>query len=132
MPLSPFAGSFELTYRPTGANPGMIQIFNMEVLNENANPSHQGTQIDALGHFGYLPEPWDGPSTLSTDAALYYGGFTQHDVKPTPNSPLLKLGTDKVPPIITTAILLDAKALISKGSPMHAGEVITAQHICTP
>ena len=129
MPLSPFAGPLELTYRPTNANPGAIQIFNVETLNENAVPSHQGTQIDALGHFGYLPKPWDGTAPLSLDAGRYYGGFTQRDVKPTPGSPLLKLGMDKVPPIITSAILLDAKAHVGNGARMNAGEVITAQHI---
>jgi hypothetical protein len=35
-------------------------------------------------------------------------------VKPTPDSPLLKLGMDKVPPIVTTAILLDAKTHVGK------------------
>ena len=129
MPLSPFAGPLELTYRPTNANPGTIQIFNVETLNENAVPGHQGTQIDALGHFGYLPEPWDGAAPQAMDAGRYYGGFTQRDVKPTPGSPLLKLGMEKVPPIITSAILLDAKAHVGNGARMNAGEVITAQHI---
>ena len=59
---------------------------------------------------------------------LYYGGFTQKDVKPTPDSPLLKLGMDKVPPIITSAVLLDAKAY--KKKPMNAGELVSAaKHI---
>ena len=129
MPLSPFAGPFELTYRPTSAQPGTLQVFNTEVLNEHANPSHQGTQIDALGHFGYLDKAWDGTSPLSTDAVRYYGGFSQQDVKPTPDSPLLKLGMDKVPPIVTTAILLDAKTHVGKGARMNAGEVITSQHL---
>ena len=129
MPLSPFVGPFKLTYRPTSAHPGTMQVFNVEVLNENANPSHQGTQIDALGHFGYLDEAWDGTSPLSTDAVRYYGGLTQQDVKPTPDSPLLKLGMDTVPPVVTTAILLDAKTHVGKGTRMNAGEVVTSQHI---
>ena len=29
MPLSPFAGPFELTYRPTSALPGTMQVFNV-------------------------------------------------------------------------------------------------------
>ena len=106
-----------------------MQVFNTEVLNEHANPSQQGTQIDALGHFGYLAKTWDGTSPLSTDAVRYYGGLTQHDVKPTPDSPLLKLGMDNVPPIITSAILLDAKRHVGKGTRMKAGEVVTSQHI---
>ena len=129
MPLSPFVGPFELTYRPTSAHPGTMQAYNVETLNENAIPNHQGTQIDAFGHFGYLDKVWDGTSPLSMDAVRYYGGLTQHDVKPTPDSPLLKLGMDKVPPIVTTAILLDAKAHVGKGTRMNAGEVVTSQHI---
>ena len=53
---------------------------------------------------------------LPADQALYYGGYTQKDVKPTPDSPLLKLGMDKVPPIITSAVLLDAKAWSARAS----------------
>ena len=40
--------------------------------------------------------------------AKYYGGHGQKDVKPSADSPLLKLGIEKVPPIITSAVLLDA------------------------
>jgi hypothetical protein len=71
MPLSPFAGPFKLTYRPTGALPGTRQAYNVETLNENAIPNHQGTQIDALGHYGYLDTVWDGTSPLSMDAVRY-------------------------------------------------------------
>jgi kynurenine formamidase len=106
-----------------------MQVFNTEVLNEHVNPSQQGTQIDAFGHFGYLAKAWDGTSPVSTDAVRYYGGLTQHDVKPTPDSPLRKLGMHTVPPIVTTAILLDAKTHVGKGTRMNAGEVVTSQHI---
>lgn len=129
MPLSPFAGPYERTYSPSASLPGTTQLYNMDVLNENANPGQQGTQIDALGHFANLDEPWDGTSPLATDGARYYGGFTQKDVKPTPDSPLLKLGIEKIPPIITSAILLDARQHVGGGEPMGAGELITPQHI---
>ena len=66
--------------------------------------------MDALGHFGFLSQPWDGKSPLPAESVTYYGGYTQKDVKPTPESPLLKLGIEKIPPIITSAVLLDAKA----------------------
>lgn len=125
MPLSPFAGPFEPKYLPTGGLPGTTQLFNMEVLNENANPAQQGTQLDALGHFAHVDKAWDGTSPLSAEGARYYGGFTQKDVKPTPDSPLLKLGMDTAPPIVTTAILLDAKKHVGGGKPMKAGEVVT-------
>jgi kynurenine formamidase len=101
----------------------------MDVLNENVSPGQQGTQMDALGHFGYLDRVWDGTSPFSPDGAHYYGGLTQKDVKPTPDSPLLKLGMEKAPPIITTAVLLDAKQHVNGGKPMGAGEVVTPKHI---
>lgn len=129
MPLSPFAGPYAPKSMPTGALPGSAQVFNVEVMNENANPAQQGTQMDAFGHFGQLPQAWDGKSALALDGVRYYGGFTQKDVKPTPDSPLLKLGMDKVPPIITTAVVLDAKQHVGGGTAMKAGEVVTAENI---
>ena len=47
----------------------------------------------------------------------------------TPDSPLLKLGMDKVPAIVTSMVLLDAKAHVGRGQAMEAGQVITAVHI---
>lgn len=129
MPLSPFAGPYEPRSAPTSGLPGSSQAFNMEVMNENANPAQQGTQMDAFGHFGQLPERWDGKSVFPTDNVRYYGGFTQKDVKPTPDSPLVKLGIDKVPPIITTAVLLDAKQHVGGGAAMKPGEAVTAKHL---
>jgi kynurenine formamidase len=129
MPLSPFAGPLQTKYLPTSGLPGTKQVFNMEVFNESANPGQQGTQFDALGHFGYLESAWDGTSPFPVDGAKYYGGFTQKDVKPQPDSPLLKLGLDKVPPIVTTAILLDARKHVGGGQAMKPGEVVTPQHI---
>ena len=66
--------------------------------------------MDALGHFGYLRSRGTGSRLSRRRGGAYYGGFTQKDVKPTPDSPLLKLGMDKIPPIVTSAVLLDAKA----------------------
>ncbi|HEX6157358.1 MAG TPA: hypothetical protein VFZ54_15130, partial [Burkholderiales bacterium] len=89
MPLSPFAGPYAPKPKATSAIPGTAHAFNSEQINENAEPGQQGTQMDALGHFGYLREPWDGKSAVPAESVLYYGGFTQKDVKPTPESPLL-------------------------------------------
>ena len=61
--------------------------------------------------------------------SIYYGGLRQSDVKPTPDAMLSRLGIDKVPPIITTAILLDAKALIGGGTILGPGTVIGADDI---
>ena len=129
MPMSPFAGPYVAKYKPSSALPGTAHAFNSETFNEGAEHGQEGTQMDALGHFAYLKQPWDGKGTPPLDQANYYGGYTQKDVKPTPDSPLLKLGMEKAPPIITTAVLLDAKALVGKGQPMKAGETVTAAHI---
>src|ERR1700741_599257 len=119
MPASPFAGPTQAKPKATAGIPGTAHAFNSETLNEGAEPGQQGTQMDALADFAVLKQPWDGKSDFPADGAVYYGGFTQKDVKPTPDSPLLKLGIDKVPPIITSAVLLDAKAY--KKESMKAG-----------
>ena len=127
MPLSPFAAPLQVKPKPTASIPGTRQAFNTETLNEGAEHGQQGTQIDALGHFAELKQPWDGKGPVPLEGARYYGGFAQSDVKPTPDSPLLKLGIDKIPPIITSAVLLDAKAY--KKAAMKGGEVVSAADI---
>ena len=101
---------------------------NDEVL-AGGQPGAQGTQMDALGHFGHLSETWKGEGAVPVDTARYYGGYTQKEVKPTPSSPLLRLGMDKVPPIVTTAVLLDARTHLGGGQPMGDGALITAEDI---
>ena len=129
MPLSGFSGPYVTKPKASAGIPGTSQVFNMESLAEGAEPGQQGTQIDALGHFGFLPQPWDGKGALPADGARYYGGHAQKDVKPTPDSPLLKLGIEKIQALITSAVVLDAKALVGGGQPMKAGETVTAKHI---
>jgi kynurenine formamidase len=127
MPLSPFAGQYAIKPEPSAGIPGTAHLYNMETYNAGAQPGQQGTQMDALGHFGAFKQPWDGKSAFPAQAAVYYGGFTQKDVKPTADSPLLKLGMDKIPAIVTTAVLLDMKTL--KKESMKAGEVVTARDL---
>jgi len=79
--------------------------------------------------FAVLPQAWDGKGDLPTAGAKYYGGYTQDQVKPQPDSHLQKLGIDKAPPIVTTAVLLDAKTYLGKGKPMEAGAIVTAKDI---
>ncbi|MFY9316755.1 MAG: cyclase family protein [Burkholderiales bacterium] len=129
MPLSGFSGPYVTKPKASAGIPGTSQAFNMESLAEGAEPGQQGTQIDALGHFGFLPQPWDGKAAFPAEGARYYGGYTQKDVKPTPDSPLLRLGIEKIQPLITSAVVLDAKALVGGGQPMKAGETVTAKHI---
>jgi len=129
MPKSPFAGPGGTQYKPTAGVPFSAHAFNSEVMQANAEPGQQGTQIDALGHFAHISKPWDPKTPLPADEAVYYGGYTQKDVKPTPDSPLLKMGIDKIPPLVTTAVLLDARAFVGNGQAMKDGQLVTAAHI---
>jgi len=129
MPLSPFAGPYQHKPKPTAGIPGSAHAFNSETLNEGAEHGQQGTQFDAIGHFAVRSQPWDGKSPFEDEKITYYGGFTQKEVKPAPDSPLLRLGMDKVPPIVTSAVLLDAKAFVGGGKAMAAGELVTARHV---
>src|SRR6266852_2174212 len=128
MPQSPFGVPLRDKYRGTMVIPGTVHAFNGEET-FSGEPGAQGTQMDAIGHFAVLPEPWDGKGEFPSDKAQYYGGRKQSDIKPTPDSPLQKLGIEKVPPIVTTAVLLDAKAYLGKGKAMQPGEAVTAKDI---
>src|SRR5262245_58128454 len=77
MPAAPFAGPTQSKPQATAGIPGTAHAFNSESLNEGAEPAQQGTQMDALGHFAYFRQPWDGKGEFPADTALYYGGFTQ-------------------------------------------------------
>ncbi|MCE9661269.1 MAG: cyclase family protein [Burkholderiales bacterium] len=129
MPKSPFANPSLSKPKPTAGVPFSAHAFNSEAFDAGAEPQQQGTQIDALGHFASIASPWDPKNPFSADGASYYGGYKQKDVKPTADSPLLKLGIEKIPPLITTAVLLDAKTFVGKGRAMGDGEVVTAAHI---
>ena len=128
MPQSPFGTPLVDKYRPTVGIPGTMHAFNGEET-VSGEPGAQGTQMDAIGHFAVLPEKWDGKSEFPADKAKYYGGFTQKDIKPTPDSPLKHLGMEKVPPIVTTAVLLDAKTHLGKGKAMAPGALVKAADI---
>jgi len=128
MPQSPFGVPLKEKYRPTVGIPGTRHAFNGEET-VSGEWGAQGTQMDAIGHFAVLPQPWDGKGEFPAGSATYYGGYKQTDVKPTPESPLQKLGIEKVPPIITSAILLDAKTHLGRGSAMTPGQLVTAKDI---
>ena len=128
MPQSPFGAQLDYEYRPTAGVPGSRHAFNGEHL-RGGEPGAQGTQMDALGHFAVLAEPWPGEGALASHSARYYGGYTQADVKPTPDSPLLKLGMGHAPPIVTSTVLLDAKSHLGGGEPMRAGQRVTRADI---
>ncbi len=128
MPMSPFGRPLGYEFTPTVTLPGTRHAFNGEQVT-GGEPGAQGTQMDALGHFAYRDEVWDGESANPAAGASYYGGYSQEDVKPTDDSPLLRLGIENAPPIITSAVLLDAKAYLGGGSAMSPGQVITTADI---
>ncbi|MFQ5856982.1 MAG: cyclase family protein [Anaerolineae bacterium] len=128
MPLSPFGVPLKYKFRPTVGIPGTRHAFNGEAV-VSGEPGAQGTQMDAIGHFAFLKDAWDGKGDFPAGKAIYYGGFTQKEVKPAPDSPLLRLGIEKVPPIITSAVLLDAKTHLGGGKPMKPGQLVTAKTI---
>jgi kynurenine formamidase len=104
-----------------------VHSSNMDQM--SGEPGGQGTHIDALGHFGWVPEIWDGIGDYPVEQTVYYGGFRQSEVKPTPDAPLQRLGADKIPPIVTTAVLLDARAHTGKGRTLGPGTEVTARDI---
>ncbi len=128
MPQSPFGAPLVYEYRATVGIPGTLHAFNGEHVT-SGEPGAQGTQMDALGHFAVLPEPWDGASDFPSDGAVYYGGATQAEVKPTSDSPLERLGIENAPPIVTTAVLLDAAAHLNGGEALAPGTLVTAADI---
>ncbi len=128
MPLSPFGRPLAYEFTPSVSIPGTRHVFNGEQVT-GGEPGAQGTQMDALGHFAYYDEAWNGEGEAPVNDAKYYGGYTQGDVKPTADSPLLKLGIDKVPPIITSAVLLDARSYLGGGEGMMPGAMVSAADI---
>ena len=126
-PVSPFGAPLTYNFKPTNVLPFTKHGFNGETI--SGEPAAQGTQMDALGHFAYLESSWDGSGAPPVSALKYYSGFTQAQVKPTPGSPLLKLGIQNVPPIVTSAVLLDARTYLGDGDRLEDGQLITANDI---
>src|SRR5690606_24320288 len=108
MPSSPFSTPLKLQPRPTRGMRNAVHASNMETL--TGDQGAQGTHMDALGHFGATDKPWDGSGDFPVNDVYYYGGFRQDEVKPAPDAMLSRLGIHNVPPIVTTAVLLDARA----------------------
>lgn len=75
-----------------------------------------GTQFDGLGHIGRL----QGDSANNKKQMLYYNGFSEAEI--TSAEGLLKLGIEKIKPIITRGILID---VASQKGDMNAGDEIT-------
>jgi kynurenine formamidase len=123
-PQSPFAAPWSLTPNPTlflgpsGVTPDAREAifghaFNGEVV--CGDLGNQGTQMDALGHFGFINEPGETPT--------YFGGLTQREV--VGPAGLKRLGIDKAEPIITSVVLLDAAQYLNRGTALAPGYAIT-------
>ena len=126
MPQNPFGDApVSLHYLATRGIPFTKHAGNGEVF--SGGIGSQGTQFDALGHFGFLSAPWPGTEPFPAERVRYYNGFSQAQVKPAADGPLLKLGIDKVVPIVTSAVLLDAMAY--RGRRLDPGERVTAADI---
>ena len=78
-----------------------------------------GTQFDALGHFGFLPEGASDPGGV-----LYYNQFTGAEVIGS-DGLLARLGVEKVKPLITRGVLLDVKRYANGGKTLEAGQEVT-------
>jgi kynurenine formamidase len=127
-PQSPFAQPWSLKPNPTvffGAN-GVTFDSSQAIFGHAGNGEivcgdlgGQGTQMDALGHFGFINRPGDSPT--------YFGGLTQSDVVgPTG---LKRLGIDKAEPIITSVVILDAAKFLNQGKALAPGYAITPADI---
>jgi len=127
MPMSPYSRPLSFTARPTRGMRNSIHSSNMDHM--SGEPGGQGTHIDALGHFGFVPDIWDGVGDYPIDKSVYYGGFTQAEVKPKSDGPLQRLGVDKIPPIVSTAILLDARTHMGGGNVLLPGAEVTPPDI---
>ena len=80
MPLSPFAGEYKPKFLPELGFENSNHIYTMDVLNENVNDGNQGTQIDALGHFGHSDKFWDGKGEVDLSGVRYFKGLTAKEV----------------------------------------------------
>ena len=127
-PQSPFAAPWSLTPNPTvffGAN-GVTTDSRLAIFGHAGNGEivcgdlgGQGTQMDALGHFGFINQPGDTPK--------YFGGLTQGEVVgPTG---LRRLGIEKAEPIITSVVMLDAARYLNNGNALAPGCAITRADI---
>jgi kynurenine formamidase len=127
-PQSPFAQPWSLTPNPTvffGPN-GVTFDSSKAVFGHAGNGEvicgdlgGQGTQMDALGHFGSIKQPGDTPA--------YFGGLTQSEV--VGPGGLKRLGIDKAEPIITSVLMLDAARFLNGGKALAPGYAITKADI---
>lgn len=98
------------------------QFSTGEILQGPIEIGQLGTQLDTLGHFGYLP-----PGSVSFADALFYNQNTGADIRPPglPNKGLARLGVENIKPYFTRGILLDVARYANNGQRLVAGQEIT-------
>lgn len=87
----------------------------------HGNIGQQGTQLDALGHFGYLP---NGPDL---DTAVFYNQWTGAEVFD--EDGFRHLGVEKLKPMVTRGILLDVRRWVNDNERLAVGMEITMEMI---
>jgi kynurenine formamidase len=112
----------DAAFAATQGVPGTIHAHNGERL--SGGFTQQGTHIDALGHFGALPDAWDGTPPFPVEDVAYFGGLRQKAVKPDAKRGLARLGVEHIRPIVTTAVVLDAARHLGDGHALEAGRAI--------
>lgn len=88
----------------------------------HGNIGQQGTQLDALAHFGYLPV-----GLTDLDEVLYFNQFTGAEV--IDENGFQHLGVENLKPMVTRGILLDVRRWINEGEPLARGVEITMEMI---
>ena len=72
MPQSPFAPPLRENAKPTVGVPMSRHAFNTDEV-ASGDPGQQGTQMDAIGHFAYLAEAWNGQGAFQAEPAFLSG-----------------------------------------------------------
>jgi kynurenine formamidase len=82
-----------------------------------------GTQVDALNHFGHLPDPG-----ASFDEAVFYNQVTGADLLAGvgPDEAFARLGVEQLKPYFTRGILVDVARHANGGHALAAGREVTA------
>jgi hypothetical protein len=98
------------------------QVGNNEILEGPIEIGQLGTQLDTLGHFGYLP-----PGGTGFGDVLFYNQNTGLDIRPpgAPNQGMARLGVENIKPYFTRGILLDVARYANHGQRMVPGQEVT-------
>lgn len=99
------------------------QVTNAEQLAYAFPFGQLGTQVDALNHFGHLPD-----AGASFDEAVFYNQFTGADLLAGvgPGEAYARLGVDQLKPYFTRGILVDVARHANGGHALAAGQEVTA------